>query len=70
MFDLVNYPRQALEAILEARGMSQNALAKESGVSQSLISRVMTGSQTDLSGRTIKKLCRFLPLSPEAGPDV
>lgn len=56
---LIDHPSEVIRAIMERRGWSQDRLARESGVSQSLISRVLSDPSLRLSGRSIEKLIPF-----------
>jgi len=55
-----------LARLLEKRGLSQTAIASRAGVSQSLISRLLSGKVEKLSPRTLQKLAGGLEVEVEA----
>lgn len=48
--------REEIQAYLDRTGTKAAHLAKEAGVSPSLISRILAGKQLDMAGRNLKKI--------------
>lgn len=53
-----------LKEIIEEKGISQNALAKATGISTAAISKIINGSNGG-SVRTLKKICKHLGIDPK-----
>jgi transcriptional regulator with XRE-family HTH domain len=54
---------EKLKALREARGWSQQELARRSGVRQALLSELELGKKEDTTGRNLRRLARALHVS-------
>ena len=57
--------RENLAALMAHRGISQNALAKATGVPQPTIQRIVRGESADPKTPTVQRLARFFGVSVE-----
>ena len=62
--DIAIPPGEVLAETLEARAMSQAELARKSGVHQSVISRIESGSTQSVTFRNLEKLAAALGCDP------